>query len=353
MHESITIKDIAKALGFSTSTVSRALRDSHEISVKTKRIVLAYAEKISYQPNPIALSLKERKSHSIGVVVCEVANNFFSQAISGIESIAYNRGYHVILTQTHESFEREMVNVNHLASRSVDGLLVSLSSGTINTDHFKKLHDKGLPIVFFDRIPKEIDTHKVASNNFEGAFQATQHLIEAGFKKIAHLANAAHLSISTERLAGYKAALKQHNTVFNDDFVKHCNQGGMDYEEVEKAVKELLSLKNKPDAILITSDRLSTCCLIVLHRLGLSVPDDLAIAGFTNSNTAELFNPPLTTIRQPAFKIGQLATEKLINIIESKYPVTEFTTQLLDTEFTIRNSSVFPAKPEVYTKFNR
>jgi len=344
MHESITIKDIAKALGLSTSTVSRALRDGYEISAETKKLVLEYAERINYRPNPIALSLKERKSYSIGVVVCEVANNFFSQAISGIESIAYNRGYHVILTQTHESFEREVVNVNHLASRSVDGLLVSLSSGTVNTDHFKKLNDKGLPIVFFDRIPKEINTHKVASNNFEGAFKATEHLIHSGFKTIGHLANAAHLSISIERLAGYKAALEKHGMAFREDLIKHCNSGGMIDGEVETAVKELLNLKNKPDAILITSDRLSTSCLTVLNHLGLSVPDDLAIAGFTNSNTAELFNPPLTTIRQPAFKIGQLATEKLISIIESKQTVTEFTTQLLDTEFSIRSSSILSGK---------
>lgn len=353
MHESITIKDIAKALGFSTSTVSRALRNGHEISAETKKTVLEYAARINYRPNPIALSLKERKSHSIGVVVCEVANNFFSQAISGIESIAYDRGYHVILTQTHESYEREIVNVNHLASRSVDGLLVSLSSGTTNTDHFKNLINKGLPVVFFDRIPKEINTHKVASNNFEGAFKATEHLIHSGFQNIAHLANAAHLSISTERLAGYKAALEKHNIGFNLAYIKHCNQGGMDYEEVETAVKELVNLKNSPNAVLITSDRLSTCCLTILNHLGLSVPNDMAIAGFTNSNTAELFNPPLTTIRQPAFKIGQLATEKLISIIESKYPVTEFSTQLLDTEFSIRNSSAFTKTtvlPEVFIR---
>lgn len=344
MHESITIKDIAKALGFSTSTVSRALRDSYEISAETKRIVLEYSSKINYRPNPIALSLKERKSHSIGVVVCEVANNFFSQAISGMESIAYNRGYHVILTQTHESYEREMVNVNHLASRSVDGLLVSLSSGTTNLNHFKNLIDKGLPIVFFDRLPKEINAHKVASNNFEGAFKATEHLIGSGFKTIGHLANAAHLSISTERLAGYKAALDKYGIPYRENLVKYCGRGGMVYEEVENAVKELLGLKNKPDAILITSDRLSTSCLTALNHLGLSVPNDVAIAGFTNSNTAELFDPPLTTIRQPAFKIGQLAIEKLIGVIESKYPVTQFTTQLLDTEFTVRSSSVHADK---------
>src|SRR6478672_428307 len=150
--EPVTIKDIAKALGLSTSTVSRALRGSYEISSETKKLVLEYAEKINYRPNPIALSLKERRSRSIGVIVCEIANNFFSQAINGIESIAYNRGYHVIISQSHESYDREVVNTEHLSSRSVDGLLVSLSTETDNVDHFKKLHEKGLPIVFFDRV---------------------------------------------------------------------------------------------------------------------------------------------------------------------------------------------------------
>jgi LacI family transcriptional regulator len=141
MFESYTIKDIAKALGLSTSTVSRALNGSYEIGAETKKLVLEYAEKINYRPNPIALSLKEQKSHSIGVVVCEVANNYFSQAINGIESIAYNRGYHVIITQTHESYARETANVQHLISRHVDGLLVSLSAETADLSHYQYLHD--------------------------------------------------------------------------------------------------------------------------------------------------------------------------------------------------------------------
>src|SRR5215210_3446267 len=193
--ESATIKDIAKALNFSTSTVSRALRGSYEISPETKKLVLEYAEKINYRPNPIALSLKERRSRSIGVIVSEIANNFFSQAINGIESIAYNRGYHVIISQSHESFEREEVNIQHLASRSVDGLLISLSSETTDLSYLKQLHEKGLPIVFFDRVTNEIETHKVVANNFQGAFQATEHLIYQGFKRIAHLANSPYLSI--------------------------------------------------------------------------------------------------------------------------------------------------------------
>src|SRR3954467_8415013 len=150
--ETATIKDIAKALNLSTSTVSRALRGSHEISGDTKKLVLEYAEKINYRPNPIALSLKERRSRAIGVVVSEIANNYFSQAINGIESIAYNKGYHVIITQSHESQDRERVNVEHLASRGVDGLLISLSSESVDISYLKELHEAGLPIVFFDPI---------------------------------------------------------------------------------------------------------------------------------------------------------------------------------------------------------
>ena len=183
MFEPATIKDIAKALGLSTSTISRALRGSYEISSETKTLVLEYAEKINYRPNPIALSLKERRSLSIGVVVCEVANDYFSQAINGIECIAYNRGYHVIISQTHESYEREVVNVRHLASRGIDGLLVSLSSETTDISHLQYLNEKGLPIVFFDRVSEEIQTHKVIVDNFKGSFEATEYLITSGFKK--------------------------------------------------------------------------------------------------------------------------------------------------------------------------
>jgi len=339
MYQPITIKDIAKALGLSTSTVSRALTDRYEISVETKKLVLEYAEKIGYQPNPIAQSLKERRSHSIGVVVCEVANNYFSQAINGIESIAYSRGYHVIITQTHESFDREVVNVQHMASRGVDGLLISLSSETNDLTHLITLHEKGLPMVFFDRVANDIETHKVIADNYRGAFDATEHLIKTGSRRIAHLTNSPNLSITAERLDGFKAALAKYEVPFNPDYLKHCDHGGMIQDEVETAVNQLLALSDRPDAIFIASDRLSTGCLYTLKKHGIKVPADIAIAGFTNSDVAELFNPALTTVRQPAFKIGQIATEMLIQLIESKYPVTEFETRMLDTELIIRESS--------------
>ena len=183
--EAVTIKDIARALGISTSTVSRALRDSYEISPETKQLVLDCAEKLNYRPNPIALSLKERRSRSIGVVVCEIANNFFSQVINGIESIAYDKGYNVIISQSRESYDREVIDLQYLASRSVDGLLISLSTETNDLSHLKALHAKGFPIVFFDRITEEINTHKVIVDNFKGAYDATEHLIRNGHKRIA------------------------------------------------------------------------------------------------------------------------------------------------------------------------
>ncbi len=339
MYEAVTIKDIGKALGLSTSTVSRALRGSYEISSETKKLVLEYAEKINYRPNPIALSLKGRRNCSIGVVVSEIANNFFSQAINGIESIAYNRGYHIIISQSHESFEREVVNIHHLASRSVDGLIVSLSSETKDFSHLMSLHEKGLPIVFFDRIPTdEINTYKVIADNQKAAYDATTHLIKKGYKKIAHITNAVNLSITKERLEGYKNALIENGLVYNEKYVQYCNHGGMVIEEIEVALKNLLSQKQKPDAVVTASDRITTAALSSIKKLKLKVPENIAIVGFTNTNIPELFNPPLTTIRQPAFEMGQVATELLIKLIESKRPITEFETKVLNTELTVRES---------------
>jgi LacI family transcriptional regulator len=337
--DSVTIKDIAKALNLSTSTVSRALRGSYEISPETKKLVLEYAEKINYRPNPIALSLKERRTRAIGVVVSEIANNFFSQAINGIESIAYNRGYHVIITQSHESQEREKVNVQHLASRGVDGLLVSLSSESEQISYLTELHDKGLPIVFFDRVSNEIETHKVVANNYLGSFHSTEHLIYQDFKRIAHITSSPHLSITKERLEGYKDALAKHKIPFNESLIKYCKHGGMNVEEVEEALNSLFKGKAKPDAIFTAGDRLTTVCFGLLKRVK-HKRGEVGFTGFTNTQVGDLFSPTLTVIRQPAFEIGQTATELLVQMIESKRPVTEFETRMLETSLIIRESSL-------------
>ena len=336
--ESVTIKDIALKLNLSKSTVSRALRDSYEISEETKKLVLEYAKKINYRPNPIALSLKERRSHTIGIVVPEFSNNFFSQAIDGMESIAYSSGYNVIITQSHESYDREVINVEHMAYRSVDGLLISVSVETENFDHLKKLHDRGLPIVFFDRIVEEIDTYKVVCDNFKGAYDATAHLIKNGFKNIAHITSAEQLFITQKRMAGYRKALEDHNIPFQEDLIKHCNHGGTVTKEVEDALTSLLSKKKKPDAILSAGDRITTVMLPALKKLNKSA-HKIAYMGFSNSDLTDLFTPSLSVIRQPAFEIGQAAMEQLIKIIESKRPIKEFTTKTFESKIIIKEST--------------
>jgi DNA-binding LacI/PurR family transcriptional regulator len=334
-----TIKDIARALGLSTSTVSRALRDSHEISIETKQLVLEYAASINYHPNPIALSLKEKRSRTIGVIVAEIANSFFSQAINGIESIAKDMGYNVIISQSHESYEKEMMTLQYLASRSVDGLLISVSTATKNLEHLKSLHDRGFPIVFFDRIVDDLQTHKVMVDNFRGAYDATMHLIRNGYTRIANITNAENLSISRERVAGYAEALEQKNIPVRKSLIKYCDHGGMLLSEVEQAVNQLLKVKPRPDAIFTASDKLTTGCMRVLKRQGLRIPEDIALVGFSNSDLTELLNPSLTVVRQPAFEMGQLAMELLLQLIESKRPVKEFERKILATSLIVQESS--------------
>ena len=337
--EATTIKDIAKALGLSTSTVSRALRDSYQISPETKKLVLDFAAKNHYSPNPIALSLKEGRSHSIGVIVCEVANSFFSQVINGIESIAYDNGYNVIIAQTHESYDRELLNLRYLASRSIDGLLISVSTETKDFTHLTNFEEKGFPIVFFDRLSNDFHSHKVAVDNFKGTFMAVEHLISCGFRRIGHLANSEYLSNTKERMAGYKEALLSNGIPFRESYVQHCFHGGMDYDEVERALDKLMNQERKPNAVFASADKLTTACLRYFKTKGLRVPEDIALAGFSNSELSDLLYPPLTVVRQPAFKMGEIATELLISQIESKKPVERFKTVVLDPELVIRDSS--------------
>ena len=338
--EAITIKDIARALNLSVSTVSKALRGSHEISEETKKKVRAYATRHNYKPNPIAQSLKRGRSKSIGVIVCNIDNNFFSQAINGIESVARQKDYNVIITQTQESYEREVANSEHLSSRSVDGLIISLSAETKRIDHLVKLHDKGLPIVFFDRISDEISTHKVIANNFKGAFEATRHLLQQGFRRIATITSSPSLSITLERLEGYKKALEDAGLDADPKYIKFCPHGGMIQEETRQALTELLQLEHRPDAIFTASDRLSTTTLSLLRKMTIAVPDEIAMVGFTNSISADIFHPSLTAVVQPALEMGQLATELLIQLIESKRPVVDFSKRVLETQLHIRDSSM-------------
>jgi LacI family transcriptional regulator len=226
----------------------------------------------------------------------------------------------------------------HHASRSVDGLLISLSSETVDLNYLKELYKKGLPIVFFDRITYEIKTHKVIANNYMGAFQATEHLILQGFKKIAHITSAPYLSITKERLLGYKEALKKHKIPFDKSLIKYCIRSGMIAEEIDEAISQLFKGRTRPDAIFTASDRITTVCFAALKKL--KPKKDLGFAGFSNTKVGELFDPPMTVVHQPAFEIGQNATELLIQMIESKQAVVDFETRILDTELIIRESSL-------------
>jgi LacI family transcriptional regulator len=335
----ITIKDIATALNLSVSTVSKALRDSHEISEKTKKTINDYAREHNYRPNPMAQSLKQGHSKSIGIVVPSVANQFFSQVINGIESVAYDGGFNVIITQTHESLEREIANVGHLTHRSIDGLLISLSTETNDIGHLKRLHQQGLPIVFFDRVSEEIETHKVIADNFKGAYDATRHLVESGYNRIAHITSPPNISITIERLAGYKKALAEAGLVVPDSYIKYCAHGGRDISEIENAVNDLLLLDDRPDAILTTSDRITTTTLFLLNKLGVKIPQEIALVGYTNTTLADVLNPSLSSVYQPGFEMGQKATEMLLSLILSKRPVYEFETLVLPTQLVVRQST--------------
>jgi LacI family transcriptional regulator len=337
--ENITIKDIAKALNLSYSTVSRALKGSYKISEATREMVKQYASEHHYRPNLMAQSLKNKKSRCIGVVLCSIPNSFFAEVISGIESIAYSQDYLLIITQNLESYEREVKNLDNLTWRSVDGLLVSLSTETEDISHFKKLHDQGLPIVFFDRVTDGIQTHQVITDNIGGAYNATRHLIEQGYKRIATITSSPHVSITRERLEGYKKALTEYNQPVHDHYIKYCPHGGMMIEEIETALEALLQQPEPPDAVLTASDRITIGTYSLIGKKGLKIPDDIAVAGFSNFGTPDLFNPPLTTVRQSAFEMGRLASELLIQLIESKRPVTSFEKKILPTELIVRSST--------------
>lgn len=332
------MNDIAKALNLSASTVSKALSDSYEISEKTKKLVNDYAKQNNYRPNLIAQSLKQGHSNAIGVVVASVDNPFLSQVINGIESVAYNEGYNIIFTQTHESYELEVKNVNHLAHRSVDGLLVALSTETHDIEHLRNLQEQGLPIVFFDRVTNDIDTHKVIVDNLQGAYKATSHLIEQGYKRIAHLTSNESTSVTRERLAGYEKAIASHNIAADAELIRYCPSGGRDRAEVRAALDHFFGMEEPPDAIFTVFDKITTVTLSVLREMKKKVPDDMALLGFTNTILADILNPPLTTVYQPGLEMGKEATRMLINLIKTELPVSKFETKVLATELFVRES---------------
>ncbi len=340
--KSITLKDIAKALNLSHSTVSRALKGSYQISAATRDKVVSYATAHHYRPNLMAQSLKSNKSRCIGVVLCSIPNSFFSELISGIEFVAQQKDYFVIITQNHESYENEVKNLQNLTWRSVDGLLISVSCETTRFDHFEAAHGNGMPIVFFDRVTDAISTHQVVADNMGGAYEATQHLLHNGSKRIATITSSPHISITKERLLGYQQALEANAIVPDPDYIAYCMHGGMLEEEVIDAINRLMQLPQPPDALFAASDRLTHSVFSILKKMGYNIPGDIAMAGFSNFHFSHLYNPSLTTVKQPAFEMGKTAAELLIELIESKRSITHFQKKILPTQLQAASSSIKP-----------
>lgn len=335
-RQTTTIKDIARELGISPSTVSRALKDHFEISEETKRAVKRVAKELNYQPNSLALSLRNSKSNAIGVVIPEIVHFFFSTVISGIEDVAHSKGYNVIITQSNESYERELANVQTLFNNRVDGLLISISKETFDFKHIEELQDKGLPIVFFDRIADVKDCSSVTVNDFLGGYQATQHLVNQGYKRIAHLAGPSGLYIMNQRLAGYKKALEDAGLPFDEDLIVYDMSTSAD--DAYAASYELFNSKN-PDAIFASNDIAAMGAIKAAQKYGKNVPLDVGIVGFSNWQFTELTNPSITTIEQPGFEIGQKAMEMLLNHIESDSEEIEVESIKLETRLIAREST--------------
>lgn len=310
----VNIKKLALELNLSAATVSRALRDSHEISSETKARVLEMAKKLNYEPNPFASNLRGQKSKTIAVIVPEIANNFFSLAINGIEDVARKRDYHVLIYQTHESSDIETSFLMRLLSGRVDGILISLASETVDKEHLRKVSDQ-LPVVFFDRVHDDIEGVKITTDDYESAYNAVQHLAENGCKKIGYLLALNTLSTGKKRLQGYLDALK--NNGFPDD-ENLIMESGANSDENYALIKNLIA-EQKPDGILSSIEDLAMPCYYACRELELNIPNDLKLISFSNLAHAELLNPSLTTINQPAFEIGVEAAGILFKIFNKRW----------------------------------
>ena len=307
------MKELAKELNISVATVSKALNDSYEISGATKKKVLEAASRLNYKINPYASSLKNKKSKTIAVILPEVADNFFSLAINGIQSVAEKKGYHVLIYLSHENFIQEKSIVAECRTGRVDGVLISVASRTISGDHIRKLQDENIPVVFFDRDFENLPVAKVITNDYECGYIAAAHLIKNGCKNPVFLSISSCLGICKKRAEGFLAALNDKKTGHPETAIIECKANK---EEEYAQIKKLLESKNRPDGIVTSVERLAISVYFACHELNVSIPASLKMVAFSTLETAPILNPPLTTIVQPAFDIGKTATELLFKKIE-------------------------------------
>jgi LacI family transcriptional regulator len=332
----ITIKDIARILGISPSTVSRALKDHPDINADTKLAVNELASKLKYQPNAVALSLKNSRSNTIGVIIPEIVHYFFSSVISGIEDVASQKGFTVIICQSNESYQREVANARTLLSHRVDGILVSISKETQAVEHFVDLQTSGIPLVFFDRIAPGIMADQVIINDIEASYKATRHLIETGCKRIAHFAGPQSLIIGRDRLQGYINALVEAGIPVDNRLIVEADT----FEKARNTVVEMFDAGIVPDGIFAVNDLTAIGAMQTIQKRGLKIPEDIPIVGFSDGRFSGITDPNLSSVDQHGYEMGITAAELLFNRI--LWPDEAYTPELkvLNADLIIRGSSL-------------
>lgn len=337
MKREITIYDIAKRLQVSSSTVNRALEDHPELSQKTIAKVKATAEKLGYRHNNFASNLRKQRTYTIGMVVHELQSNFMISVLAGVEKITSRAGYDLIITHSSESFEKEEANVKNLFHKRVDGLFVSLSLDSPNINHFKPFHDKGIPVMFFDRVEENSDSAKIIIDNYKCGYLATRHLIEQGSRRIVMVTSNLQRNVYAQRYRGYKDALFDHNIAYDSDLVliKDLNE-----KSGVASAMEILKMSPLPDGAFITNDFTAAVCLQTLKDHGVNIPEDIAIVGFNNDNICKFVEPNLTTINYPGFDMGAIAAENMILHLDGGGNIDSTSKIVVRSELIIRDSSL-------------
>lgn len=308
----ITIKDIAKALGVSPSTVSRALKDNPDISQDTRDAVHKYAKEHNYKPNALALNLRTSRSNTIGVIIPQFVHHFFSCVLSGIEEKAAKAGYNILVAQSNEEFEREVKIVHSFLAARVCGVITSLAKDTVQYDHYQELLDNNIPIVFYDRICTGISTERVVVDDYAGSFAAVEYMIQTGCKRIFFYSSPPHMEISKNRRNGYLDAMKKYKMKLDDSMIKYCDTR----EQAIAITPDLLEERNRPDGFFAINDETASGILYACKQAGLKVPEEVSICGFTDGAIAQNTDPKLTTVEQHGEEIGESAISLLIDKIE-------------------------------------
>lgn len=341
--EKTNLKEIAKTLGMSVSTVSKALNGYSDVSDKTKKIVLDLAEKLNYTPNSFAVNLRTKASKTIGVIIPTMVHYFFSNIIDSILKECEERGYMVIIMQSNENYELEKKQVDLLLSKGVDGILISLSNKTRDTTHLKKVIKSGVPLILFDKIEKNIKCSKIINDDRQAAYNAVSHLIKNGNKRIAHFRGALNPQNSIDRFLGYKKALTDNNIEYDPSLVYECKNNNRDdfVEGAEIAKQLILDHKDNVDAIFTVNDLISIGTLNYFNRNNIKVPDEIELFGFSNWFMTNVTTPSISSVEQNANKIGKKAAEVLFKELEQKANDEEifYETHIIDTELIYRDST--------------